>query len=87
MSDLRFTVAEFERACSLLPEGATWGEHLNVEIVLHIADASRRAALEEAAKHVETLGLVFFFGEQEFAKTGRACIAAAIRALADGDKA
>lgn len=44
-------------------------------------NASRREALKEAAAHVETLGLVFFFGEQEFAKTGRACTADAIRAL------
>jgi hypothetical protein len=50
MSDFRFTTAEFERACSLLPDGVTWGKHLNVETVLHIADASRRMALEDAAK-------------------------------------
>lgn len=49
MTDLRFTPEEFERACSLLPEGTMWGEHLSVEIVLHIAQASRRAAIEEAA--------------------------------------
>lgn len=46
-----------------------------------IEQASRHAALEEAAKHVETLGLVFFFGEKDYAKDGRACTAAAIRAL------
>ncbi|MFM0044059.1 hypothetical protein [Paraburkholderia sediminicola] len=55
MSDLRFTPEEFDRACSLLPEGTMWGDSLNVEIVLHIAQASRRAALEEAAKACDDL--------------------------------
>jgi hypothetical protein len=54
MSDLRFTTSEFERACSLLPEGTCWGEHLTVEIVLHIEQASRRAAMEEAIQIIET---------------------------------
>jgi hypothetical protein len=56
MPDLRFTPEEFERACSLLPEGTMWGDHLSVEIVLHIAQASRRAAIEEAARLVELNG-------------------------------
>jgi hypothetical protein len=52
MPDLRFTPQEFERACSLLPEGTMWGDRLNVETVLHIAQASRREALEEAVSVV-----------------------------------
>ena len=78
MSDLRFATEEFERACSLLPEGVMWGEHLSVEIVLHIAEVSRHAAIKEAVEACEALN-----DEPASWGTPTDC-ADAIRALADG---
>lgn len=46
MTDAKLTAADFERACSLLPEGVHWGESITPAMVLHIASA----ALESAAK-------------------------------------
>jgi hypothetical protein len=56
MDNVKLTTEQFDRACSLLPEGTMWGEHLTPEIVLHIAQASRRSALEEAAQMFQALG-------------------------------
>jgi hypothetical protein len=86
MPDLRFTPEEFERACSLLPEGTMWGDHLSVEIVLHVDQASRRAALSEAGitAVIHSQYPVTTDFDRGYAKA-RADAAKAIRALLEGD--
>jgi hypothetical protein len=50
MNNLKLTVEEFDRACSLLPAEKVWGDHLTPEIVLHIAgDATAEATARLAA--------------------------------------